>query len=66
MCKIGKVKQLRPFRTSFYPGDLTEDSQEIALASSTLKEQRRIAKFTHDNNIAVIIVETWVVFGKIF
>ncbi|XP_055384682.1 ubiquitin-like modifier-activating enzyme 1 isoform X2 [Condylostylus longicornis] len=57
-------------RTSSYTGPLTEDFLKnfrvIVLTDSTENEQRRIAKFAHDNDIAIIIAETRGLFSKIF
>lgn len=57
-------------RTTAYTGDLTEDFLKkfrvIVLTASPLAEQRRIAKFAHENGIAVILAETRGVFAKVF
>ncbi|XP_017468394.1 PREDICTED: ubiquitin-like modifier-activating enzyme 1 [Rhagoletis zephyria] len=57
-------------RTTAYTGELTEEFMKqfrvIVLTASDDAEQRRIAKFAHDNAIALIIAETHGLFAKIF
>ena len=57
-------------RTKSYTGELTEDIlsqfRVIVLTASDAAEQHRIAKFAHDNNIALIIAETCGLFAKVF
>lgn len=57
-------------RTTSYTGDLTEDFlrkfRVIVLTEASESEQKRIAKFAHENNIAFIIAETRGLFSKVF
>lgn len=56
--------------TKSYTGDLTEDFLKqfrvVVLTSSTASEQQRIAKITHENNIALIIADTRGLFAQVF
>lgn len=56
--------------TKVYTGDLTEDFlrqfRVVVLTASTADEQNVIAKFTHDNDIALIIADTRGLFAQVF
>lgn len=66
-----KLAELNSYvATTYYDGELTEDYllqfRVIVLTTSNAAEQYRIAKFAHENNIALIIAETRGVFAKVF
>jgi len=56
--------------TKSYTGDLTDDFLKkfrvVVLTSSTALEQQRIAKITHQNDIALIIADTRGLFAQVF
>lgn len=56
--------------TKSYTGDLTEDFLKkfrvVVLTTSTASEQQRIAKITHQHDIALIIADTRGLFAQVF
>ncbi|KAJ6648576.1 Ubiquitin-like modifier-activating enzyme 1 [Pseudolycoriella hygida] len=66
--KLSELNNYVP--TQSYTGNLTEEFLKnfrvIVLTASTAAEQQRIAKFTHENDIALIIADTRGLFAQVF